>query len=86
MAIFITPVIPASSRPLDMDRTANDVVAVLHTSGTSGLPKAVPYQQDRLAARVAVNASLLQLGSGSVYASSSPLHHIAGLGMLAGHR
>ncbi len=78
----VLPVIPASSRPLDMDLGADDVVAVLHTSGTSGLPKAVPYQQDRLAARVAVNASLLQLGSGSVYASSSPLHHIAGLGML----
>ena len=58
------------------------MAAILHTSGTSGLPKAVPYRQDRLAARVAVNASLLELGPGSVYASSSPLHHIAGLGML----
>ena len=42
----------------------------------------MPYQQGRLAARVAVNASLVQLGPGCVYASSSPLHHIGGLGML----
>jgi acyl-CoA synthetase (AMP-forming)/AMP-acid ligase II len=80
--VELLPVIPASARPLDMNVPPDAVVAILHTSGTSGHPKAVPYRQDRLAARVVVNASLLQLGPGSVYASSSPLHHIAGLGML----
>ena len=80
--VELLPDIPASARPLDLDVPADAVTAILHTSGTSGLPKAVPYRQDRLAARVAVNASLLELGPGSVYASSSPLHHIAGLGML----
>jgi acyl-CoA synthetase (AMP-forming)/AMP-acid ligase II len=70
-----------SGRPLDLDPPDDAVAAVLHTSGTSGLPKPVPYRQDRLAARVAVNAALLDLGPGCVYASSSPLHHIAGLGM-----
>jgi acyl-CoA synthetase (AMP-forming)/AMP-acid ligase II len=80
--VGLVPVIPPSSRPLDLDPPPDAVAAILHTSGTSGLPKAVPYQQGRLAARVAVNASLLELGPGSTYASSSPLHHIAGLGML----
>ena len=70
-----------SGRRLDLDPPDDAVAAVLHTSGTSGLPKPVPYRQDRLAARVAVNAALLDLGPGCVYASSSPLHHIAGLGM-----
>jgi acyl-CoA synthetase (AMP-forming)/AMP-acid ligase II len=56
--------------------------AILHTSGTTGLPKAVPYRQDRLAARVRVNADLVGLGPGTVYATASPFHHIAGLGML----
>jgi acyl-CoA synthetase (AMP-forming)/AMP-acid ligase II len=78
----VFPVLSASARPLDLDVPADAVATVLHTSGTTGLPKAVPYRQDRLAARVLVNASLLDLGPGSVYASSSPLHHIAGLGML----
>ena len=80
--VELLPVIPASARPLDLDPPADAVAAILHTSGTSGLPKAVPYQQGRLAARVSANASLLELGPGCVYASSSPLHHIAGLGML----
>jgi acyl-CoA synthetase (AMP-forming)/AMP-acid ligase II len=80
--IELIPTIPPSSRPLDLDPPPDTVAAILHTSGTSGVPKAVPYQQGRLERRVAVNASLLQLGPDSIYASSSPLHHIAGLGML----
>jgi acyl-CoA synthetase (AMP-forming)/AMP-acid ligase II len=36
--------------------------------------------EDRLARRVLVNASLCALGPGSVYASASGFHHIAGLG------
>jgi acyl-CoA synthetase (AMP-forming)/AMP-acid ligase II len=81
-AAVVLPVLPRSSRELDLDPPPDAVAAVLHTSGTSGRPKAVPYQQGRLAARVAVNARLLELGPGCLYASSSPLHHIAGLGML----
>ena len=80
--VELLPTIAASARRLDLDPSPNAVAAILHTSGTSGVPKAVPYQQGRLAARVAANASLLGLGPGCVYASSSPLHHIAGLGML----
>jgi acyl-CoA synthetase (AMP-forming)/AMP-acid ligase II len=53
---------------------------LLHTSGTTGLPKAVPYVEDRLARRARVNAGLCDLGPGSVYASASGFHHIAGLG------
>jgi acyl-CoA synthetase (AMP-forming)/AMP-acid ligase II len=78
----VLPAVPPSARELDLDPPLDAVAAILHTSGTSGTPKPVPYQQGRLAARVAVNAGLLELGPGSIYASSSPLHHIAGLGML----
>ena len=56
--------------------------AILHTSGTTGRPKSVAYLQGRLAARVEVNAALVGLGPGSVYATASPFHHIAGLGMM----
>src|SRR5580704_4601213 len=57
-----------------------DTAVVLHTSGTTGHPKAVCYRHDRLARRCRVNATLQQLGLGSVFATASPFHHIAGLG------
>jgi acyl-CoA synthetase (AMP-forming)/AMP-acid ligase II len=79
--LVVLPAVPPSTRNLALDAPADSVAALLHTSGTTGLPKAVPYQHGRLAARVGVNAALLELGPGSLYASSSPLHHIAGLGM-----
>jgi acyl-CoA synthetase (AMP-forming)/AMP-acid ligase II len=55
----------------------------LHTSGTTGVPKAVPYTQWRLARRSAINAALCALQPGCVYASASGFHHIAGLGNYA---
>jgi acyl-CoA synthetase (AMP-forming)/AMP-acid ligase II len=57
-----------------------DPAVVLHTSGTTGAPKAVYYRHDRLARRVVVNAALQQFGHGSVFATAAPLHHIAGIG------
>ena len=57
-----------------------DTAVVLHTSGTTGHPKAVPCRHDRLARRSRLNATLQQLGPGSVFATASPFHHIAGLG------
>ena len=58
----------------------DDPAVVLHTSGTTGHPKAVSGRHDRLARRSRLNASLQQLGPGSVFATASPFHHIAGLG------
>ncbi|HEX3567787.1 MAG TPA: class I adenylate-forming enzyme family protein, partial [Acidimicrobiales bacterium] len=69
-----------SPRSLDLDPPNESAAFVLHTSGTTGLPKAVAYRQDRLAHRVGVNAAVLSLRPDSVYASASPFHHIAGLG------
>jgi acyl-CoA synthetase (AMP-forming)/AMP-acid ligase II len=60
-----------------------DIAIILHTSGTTGLPKAVPMSQRMLAQRVIVNSALLQLDPASVYASASPFHHIAGWGNVA---
>ena len=57
-----------------------DTAVVLHTSGTTGHPKAVAYRHDRLARRCRLNATLQQLRPGSVFATASPFHHIAGLG------
>jgi acyl-CoA synthetase (AMP-forming)/AMP-acid ligase II len=80
--VAVHPDFPASARALDVCAGPDDVAAILHTSGTSGQPKPVPYTQERLARRTQLNAALLGLGPDSVYASASPFHHIAGLGML----
>ncbi len=56
---------------------------VLHTSGTTGTPKAVPYRQDRLAVRSRINAALCSLSTGARSATASPFHHIAGFGNYA---
>ncbi len=82
MRVEIVPAFVASSRPLDLDHGVDDIAAIIHTSGTSGLPKPVAYRQHRMALRTRVNAGLIMLGPGSLYASASPFHHIAGLGLL----
>jgi len=60
-----------------------DIAVILHTSGTTGLPKPVPMTQRMLAQRALVNSVLLRLDSSSSYATASPFHHIAGWGNVA---
>ena len=58
------------------------LVAYLHTSGTTGYPKAVPVREGALALRVGRNATALGLDRSSIYVTAAGYHHIAGLGML----
>jgi acyl-CoA synthetase (AMP-forming)/AMP-acid ligase II len=74
---------PPSARQIDLQPPGDAVAFVLHTSGTTGAPKAVPYRQGRLAERTRVNVDLCSLGPGDVYATASPFHHIAGFGNYA---
>jgi len=59
-----------------------DAAVVLHTTGTAGHPRPVAFRHDRLARRCELNASLLRLGPGAVFATVSPLHRLAGLGTI----
>lgn len=82
LRLAILPTLERSSLKLPTTIDPLRPAAILHTSGTTGTPKAVAYTEGTLVARVRVNAALVGLGPGAVYASASPFHHIAGLGML----
>ena len=73
------PALVPGAEPLPTP-SPGDTAVVMHTSGTTGHPKAVHYRHDRLARRCRLNATLQQLRPGSVFATASPFHHIAGLG------
>ncbi|NEA63279.1 class I adenylate-forming enzyme family protein [Streptomyces sp. SID12488] len=67
----------------ELTAAPDQLAAVLHTSGTTGLPKPVSMTQQRLAARARVNGRLCALDPDSFYGGSAPFHHIAGLGNIA---
>ncbi|MEU5634811.1 class I adenylate-forming enzyme family protein [Streptomyces rishiriensis] len=79
--IATVPELAVSARSLQA--LPGELAAVLHTSGTTGLPKPVPMTQRRLAARARVNGLLCELDPDSFYGASAPFHHIAGLGNIA---
>lgn len=70
---------PRSASPLAVH--ADDIAAVLHTSGTSGAPRRIALRQGPLGARASVIADLLSLGPGSRYVTAKGIHHIGGLGL-----
>jgi acyl-CoA synthetase (AMP-forming)/AMP-acid ligase II len=83
MTVVVVDAPPPSDAALDLSPSPTSTAFVLHTSGTTGSPKAVPYRQDRLALRCRTNAGLCSLAAGAVYATASPFHHIAGFGNYA---
>lgn len=68
--ISIVPELSTSTRELTAE--PDELAAVLHTSGTTGLPKPVPMTQRRLAARARVNGRLCALDPDSFYGGSAP--------------
>lgn len=65
----------------DWSGRAGDVAVILHTSGTTGLPKAVPVRSAPLMARATSYAGPSGLQSGDVFCTGAPMHHTAGFGM-----
>ncbi len=78
----LPPDIPATRRSLDLDPSPAAIIAVVHTSGTTGLPKAVAQRQGPLVLRVSQSADPIELRAGSVYATASAFHHQAGVGLV----
>ena len=67
--------------PLSGDCVADDIVAIVHTSGTTGHPKPVRLTQAPLVARVDVYQEVMGIGPGDRYCSASPFYHTAGVSM-----
>ncbi len=67
-------------RRLPAEVAPTETAFILHTSGTTGLPKPVPYRQDRMAGRARLWALLCSLTPSSVLTTPSPFHHLSGVG------
>lgn len=70
--------LPVSSRPLGAE--PGPTAMYLHTAGTTGSPKRVPFTEQVLDARAELLRRLIDIGPDDRYASGSPLHHVGGLG------
>jgi acyl-CoA synthetase (AMP-forming)/AMP-acid ligase II len=57
LAVMPPDFVPNSSLPLTAE--PDDIFAILHTSGTSGVPKRVPMQQGRLGGRAMAAGALM---------------------------
>jgi acyl-CoA synthetase (AMP-forming)/AMP-acid ligase II len=73
----------SDSAALQARSDPDDVAFVMHTSGTTGLPKQVVVRQAPLAHRAEVNGTLLSLGPDSRLATAALFHHVAAIGNIA---
>ncbi len=80
--LMVIPTVFAAGRPGDLDASPSAVMAVVHTSGTTALPKAVYQRQRPLTLRVWQSADPIELTEGSIYATASAFHHQAGVGLV----
>lgn len=76
--VAAVPTMPVSATPLASAPAGP--AFYLHTSGTTGSPKAVAFTQTVLEARAALLRELIAIGPDHRYATGSPIHHIGGLG------
>lgn len=74
---------PPSTAALTANPSAADTAFVMHTSGTTGLPKKVLVPEDRLGRRSDVNGHLLSLRSGDRLVTAAMFHHVGALGNIA---
>lgn len=75
---------PSANRSaLDANTDPDSVAFIMHTSGTTGLPKQVWVREAALAHRAEVNGRLLDLQPGSRLATAALFHHVAAIGNIA---
>jgi acyl-CoA synthetase (AMP-forming)/AMP-acid ligase II len=60
----------------------DDLVVIVHTSGTTGAPKPVLMHQREMVERVGIYEATMPIGPGHRYCSASPFHHTAAVTMV----
>jgi acyl-CoA synthetase (AMP-forming)/AMP-acid ligase II len=72
-----------SDRQVIPNDDPDGIAVIMHTSGTTGLPKPVPVRQSPLGHRADVNSFLLNLKPGDRFVTAALFHHVATLGNIA---
>ena len=67
----------------DSQPDPHDIAFMMHTSGTTGVPKHIPVRESALAQRATVNGALLGLEPGARLVIAGLFHHVGGLGNIA---
>lgn len=73
---------PPRADPDFVPTRPDSVVVVLHTSGTTGRPKAVKVRDSAIFHRSRAYRAEMGLGPGDLYCSTGGFHHTGGVGML----
>lgn len=73
---------PPRADPDFVTTRPDSIVVVLHTSGTTGRPKAVKVRDEAIFHRSRAYQAEMGLGPGDLYCSTGGFHHTGGVGML----
>ena len=71
---------PPPAPPVNVN--ADSVAFIVHTSGTTGLPKPIPATHRHMVERIRIYTGVMDLGPGDRYCSASPFAHTAGVNMV----
>jgi acyl-CoA synthetase (AMP-forming)/AMP-acid ligase II len=82
VAVWVLDGLPPEGAVPDGDAHPDDVVVIVHTSGTTGAPKPVLLRHREMVERVAIYEAAMPIGPGDRYCSASPFHHTAAVTMV----
>lgn len=74
---------PTATEPWDVRPESDGVAYIMHTSGTTGVPKQITVRESPMARRAEVNGELLGLRPGARLVIAGLFHHVGGLGNIA---
>lgn len=74
---------PSPAPPWDAPPASDGVAYIMHTSGTTGVPKQILARESPMARRADVNGELLGLSPGARLVIAGLFHHVGGVGNIA---
>jgi acyl-CoA synthetase (AMP-forming)/AMP-acid ligase II len=80
--VHVLDAVPSSTTIPEGQAGPDDVVVIVHTSGTTGAPQPVLVRHRQTVARLGVYERTMPLGPGDRFSSASPFHHTTGVNMV----